>query len=68
MQETADGNPDVEYLNAAITSIKNLSTVATLRTFQNAMGKGPTAKLEWHDLVTKDQMPGISRQEAKRQS
>jgi hypothetical protein len=68
MQETADGNPDVDFLGEAIQSIKNLSAVATLRTFQNAMGKGPTLKLEWHDLVTKDQMPGISRHEAKRQS
>ena len=68
MQETSEGNPDIDYLSEAIQSIKNLYTVATLRTFQNAMGKGPTGKLQWHELVTKEQMPGISKHEAKRQS
>lgn len=49
-------------------AIRNLSTVAQLRTFQSAMGRGPTGKLEWHDLVPKDVRNGVSKQEAKRQS
>jgi hypothetical protein len=68
MQETSEGNPDSDFLDEAVHAIKNLYTVATLRTFQNAMGKGPTAKLEWHNLVTREQMPSINKHEAKRQS
>lgn len=68
MQETTDGNPDVEYLQEAVQAIRNLSTVATLWTFQNAMGKGPTSKLQWHEIIPKDYAKTIPKQESKRQS
>jgi hypothetical protein len=66
--ETADGNPDADYLVEAIQAIKNLQTVAQLRTFQTAMGKGPTSKWEWHDLVAIEVREGMKKHEAKRQS
>lgn len=68
MKATTDGNPDVYYLAEAIQAIKGLQGVAQLRTFQTAMGKGPTGKWEWHDLVPKDVREGLSKTEAKRQS
>jgi len=67
-KETEDGSPDADFLLEAESAIRNLYTVAQLRTFQNAMGRGPTGKLEWHDLVPKDVRAGISKQEGKRQS
>ncbi|KAG6332497.1 hypothetical protein ID866_6590 [Astraeus odoratus] len=42
MKATTDGNPDAYYLAEAIQAIKSLQGVAQLRTFQSAMGKGPT--------------------------
>ena len=66
--ETEEGNPDADFLLEAEQAIRNLSTVAQLRTFQSAMGRGPTGKLEWHDLLPKDMRGGISKSEAKRQS
>jgi len=36
--ETAEENPDSEFLLEAIEAIRNLQTVAQLRTFQAAMG------------------------------
>jgi hypothetical protein len=66
--ETAEGNPDAEYLMEAVQAIRNLQTVAQLRTFQNAMGKGPTGKWEWHDLVSVEIRQGMKKEEAKRQS
>ncbi|KAF9232409.1 CNH domain-containing protein [Melanogaster broomeanus] len=68
MRETTDGNPDAYYLAEAIEGIKNLQSVSQLRTFQTAMGKGPTSKWEWHDLVAKDVRDGLSKSEAKRQA
>lgn len=68
MKETTDGNPDAYYLAEAIQAIKNLQNVSQLRTFQTAMGKGPTGKWEWHDLVGKDVREGLSKGEAKRQA
>lgn len=67
-KETEDGSPDADFLLEAESAIRNLYTVAQLRTFQSAMGRGPTGKLEWHDLVPKDVRAGISKQESKRQS
>ena len=67
-KETEEGSPDADFLLEAESAIRNLYTVAQLRTFQNAMGRGPTNKLEWHDLVPKDVRAGISKQESKRQS
>ena len=66
--ETAVGNPDADYLTEAIEAIKNLQSVAQLRTFQSAMGKGPAGKWEWHDLVSPEVRQTISKQEAKRQA
>ncbi|EGN96888.1 hypothetical protein SERLA73DRAFT_58376 [Serpula lacrymans var. lacrymans S7.3] len=68
MNETTEGNPDADYLAEAIHAIKNLQGTAQLQTFQTAMGRGPTGKWEWHDLVSKDLREGLSKQEAKRQS
>lgn len=68
MKATTDGNPDAYYLAEAIQAIKSLQGVGQLRTFQTAMGKGPTSKWEWHDMVSKDVREGLSKSEAKRQS
>ncbi|KAG1869312.1 hypothetical protein C8R48DRAFT_114698 [Suillus tomentosus] len=68
MKETTEGNPDAYYLAEAIEAIRNLQNVAQLRTFQTAMGKGPTGKWEWHDIVAKDVRESLSKAEAKRQS
>lgn len=66
--ETAVGNPDADYLTEAIEAIKNLQSVALLRTFQSAMGKGAAGKWEWHDLVSPEIRQTFSKQEAKRQA
>lgn len=68
LNETAHGNPDVTYLKEAIEAIKNLHTVAQLRIFQSAMGKGVTARWEWHDLVSPGLRRGITDEESRRQS
>ena len=65
--ETTEGNPDVEFLKEAIAAIKKLQTVAQLWTWQNAMGRGPTGKLEWHNLVAEDVRTELSKHEVKRQ-
>ncbi|KAF7309564.1 hypothetical protein MIND_00327400 [Mycena indigotica] len=66
--ETAVGNPDADYLLEAIGAIKNLQSVAQLRTFQTAMGKGIPGKWEWHDLVSVDVRQEMRKEEAKRQA
>ncbi|KAJ7483152.1 CNH domain-containing protein [Mycena latifolia] len=66
--ETAVGNPDADYLLEAIGAIKNLQSVAQLRTFQTAMGKGNPGKWEWHDLVSAEIRQEMRKEEAKRQS
>ncbi|KAJ6458147.1 Dbl-like domain-containing protein [Mycena vitilis] len=66
--ETAVGNPDADYLLEAIGAIKNLQSVAQLRTFQTAMGKGTPGKWEWHDLVSLEVRQSMRKDEAKRQS
>jgi hypothetical protein len=65
---TAEGNPDTDYLAHAIQAIKNLQTVAQLRTFQSAMGRGVPGKWEWHDLVPIELRQSLPKEEAKRQS
>ena len=65
--ETADGNPDVEFRKEAIAAIKKLQTDAQLWTWQSAMGRGPTGKLEWHNLVPEDVRATLSKNEVKRQ-
>lgn len=66
--ETAVGNPDADFLVEAIEAIKNLQSVAQLRTFQSAMGKGTPGKWEWHDLVSPEIRKSLSKEEGKRQS
>ncbi|KAJ7493246.1 signal transducer [Mycena galericulata] len=66
--ETAEGNPDADYLLEAIGAIKNLQSVAQLRTFQSAMGKGAAGKWEWHDLVATEVRKAMPKEEQKRQS
>ncbi|KAF8809527.1 hypothetical protein BYT27DRAFT_7187842 [Phlegmacium glaucopus] len=69
LKETAAENPDSEFLIEAIEAIKNLQSIAQLRTFQSAMGKGVPGKWEWHDIVPADIIKQrFSKQEAKRQS
>lgn len=67
-KETVHGNPDGDYLTEAIDAINNLQSVAQLRTFQSAMGRGVTGKLEWHNLVADDIRKSLSKQTCKRQS
>lgn len=66
--ETAEGNPDIEFLKEAVEAMRNLQGIAQLKTFQTAMGKGPTGKFEWHHLVPEDARNGIKKEEAKRQA
>ncbi|KAF9001525.1 CNH domain-containing protein [Cyathus striatus] len=66
--ETDSKNPDKEYLKAAVETMKNLQNAAQLRTFQSAMGRGPTSKWEWHDLVPAAKRRGFTPQEEKRQA
>ena len=68
INETHRGNPDGEFLQEAIDAIKSLQQVAQLRTFQSAMCKGFTAKWEWNDLVSREMIKGLSKEEIKRQS
>ncbi|THG98759.1 hypothetical protein EW026_g3491 [Hermanssonia centrifuga] len=67
-KETTDGNPDIDFLKEAIDAIKKLQTVAQLWTFQSAMNKGPSGKLEWYNLVSEEIRKGMPKKEAKRQS
>ncbi|KAI0924365.1 hypothetical protein AcW2_005263 [Taiwanofungus camphoratus] len=66
--ETTDGNPDADFLKEAIEAIKKLQTVSQLWTWQSAMGKGPTGKLEWHNLVSEEIRTSLPKKETKRQS
>jgi RHO1 GDP-GTP exchange protein 1/2 len=66
-KDTTEGNPDAEFLQEAIQSIRKLSGVAHVRTFQSAMLRGPTAKLEWHDLVSAEVRESMTKHEVARQ-
>lgn len=68
LNDTEKENPDAEYLTEAMQSIRNLHSVAQLRTFQSAMCRGNSGKLEWHNLVSAEVRDGLSKQEVKRQS
>lgn len=68
LNDTEKENADAEYLAEAMASIQNLHAVAQLRTFQSAMCRGNSAKLEWHNLVSAEVRDGMSKQEVKRQS
>ena len=66
-KETAEGNPDGEFLMEAVQAFKNLQSASLLQTFQHAMCRGPTAKFEWHNLVSEEVRATISKAEQKRQ-
>ena len=68
LNETADGNPDADYLTEAVQAIRNLQSVAQLRTFQTAMGRGLTSRWEWADLVSPELKKSLPKKEAKRQA
>ncbi|KAG6812340.1 hypothetical protein H0H92_003329 [Tricholoma furcatifolium] len=65
---TARGSADADFLVEAIAVIKNLQSVAQLRTFQSAMGRGITGKWGWQDLVTPDVRARLTSDEVRRQS
>ncbi|KAF8902367.1 Dbl-like domain-containing protein [Gymnopilus junonius] len=67
-KETAAENTDAEFLLEAIQAIKSLQSVAQLRTFQSAMGKGTPGKWEWHDLVSPEVRATFGKKEMKRQA
>ena len=67
-KETAEENPDIDYLQEAVQAFKSLQVICHLQTFQHAMGRGPTGKYEWHNLVSDEVREGIAKQEQKRQS
>ncbi|THH16693.1 hypothetical protein EW146_g3989 [Bondarzewia mesenterica] len=67
-KETAEENPDVDYLAEAGQAFKSLQVVCHLQTFQHAMGKGPTGKYEWFNLVSDEVRKDIPKQEQKRQA
>ncbi|KAI0292306.1 Dbl-like domain-containing protein [Russula brevipes] len=67
-KETAEGNPDADYLMEAVLAFKSLQAACVLQTFQHAMCRGPTSKYEWHDLLSEDVRAGIRKGEQKRQS
>lgn len=66
--ETAEENPDAEFLVEATIAIRNLQSIAQLRTFQAVMLKGPAGKWEWHDLVITEVRQKFSKKDAKRQA
>jgi len=66
--ETAEGNPDIDFLKEATEAMRNLQSIAQLNTFQMAMGKGPAGTYEWHNLVSEDVRNGIPKQVANRQA
>ncbi|GLB41616.1 putative CNH domain containing protein [Lyophyllum shimeji] len=68
LELTSKDNGDKDYLENAIEAIKNLQSVAQLRTFQSAMGKGAPGKWEWHDLVSTEVRQSLPKSEAKRQA
>ncbi|KAF5362320.1 hypothetical protein D9756_002193 [Leucocoprinus leucothites] len=68
LEKTEEENPDVEFLQEAIQTIKSLHSFAQLRTFQAAMGKGAPGKWEWHDLVSGEFMKTLQKKEVKRQA
>ncbi|KAG5219568.1 Dbl domain-containing protein [Salix suchowensis] len=49
-------------------ALKGLQSVAQLRTFQSAMGRGVTGKWEWHDLVSAEARKALTKDVIKRQS
>jgi len=67
LTETADENPDIDFLTQAVEAMKNLQNVVQLETFRAGMNKGSAGVFGWHDLVHEDVRKGIPEQVAKRQ-
>ena len=67
-KETAEENPDRDYLTEAAAAFKSLQGVCHLQTFQHAMGRGPTGKYEWFNLVSDEARADIAKKEQKRQA
>ena len=65
---TAEENPDIGFLKEAAEAMRDIQSIAQLRNFQAAMGKGPTGRLGWYDLVHEDVTNRVGKQEAKRQA
>ena len=65
---TAAGDPDVTFLEKAVEAMRDVQGVAQLKTFQRAMGRGPTRTFEWYNLVPEDVRREIPKQVAKRQA
>ncbi|KAG8970658.1 hypothetical protein FRC05_000516 [Tulasnella sp. 425] len=68
LKETDSENPDVDFLSAAAQAIRNLSSVAQLRTFQNGMARNPNGPKDWHQLVSKEILEATPKKEQQRQS
>ncbi|KAF9038576.1 CNH domain-containing protein [Panaeolus papilionaceus] len=68
LKNTEPGNGDGEFVRQAIDAIRNLQSIAQLRTFQAAMGKGTPGKWEWHDLVAPEVRAKMTKKQAKRQA
>ncbi|KAG9017026.1 hypothetical protein FRB90_002035, partial [Tulasnella sp. 427] len=68
LKETDPENPDADFLSAAAQAIRNLMTVAQLRTFQNGMARNPSGPKDWHQLVSKEVLEATPKQEQQRQS
>lgn len=67
MKETDPENPDVDFLREAANAIRNLSDMATMRTFQSGMARLPNTAKEWHQLVPKEVMDKLPKKEQKKQ-
>lgn len=63
--ETAEGDPDIDFLKEAVLVMRNLQGIAQLRTFQKTTGRG---LMEWCNLVPEGVRNEIGKQEAKRQA
>jgi len=66
--ETAEGNPDVDYLKEAVEVMGNIQSIAQRTTLQVTTGKEPTGKFQRHNLVPEDTRNRTDIQEAKRQA
>lgn len=67
LKETDPENPDLDFLSAAAQAIRNLSSVAQLRTFQNGMARNPNGPKDWHQLVSKEVLEATPKKEQQRQ-
>ncbi|KAF5361963.1 hypothetical protein D9756_002198 [Leucocoprinus leucothites] len=68
LEKTEEENPDVEFLKEAIQTMAGLRRFVQLRAFQAAMGRGPSRRWEWHDLVSREFREILPYKEVKRQS